>query len=228
MVHSKKRQRIEELPHGVCLNTWLRSVQEAAFFLDKIETKKVTSPRARSRSVLQDKLFPLEINALPRYANINVIIANTPKGERNRNLTKNQVSIKCPSYGLSSCTKTFCVAKCWWGIRPKNSNGTSNLILVHWSSHFKGLYEQKKIPILVMKMADNHLRNAFFHHQQKYGGTIFPYFNYHKKNKASDLIQAHAKVKKVRVARKLTDIDSETKNKRDASNQAVPDIIVRE
>ena len=59
-----------------------------------------------------------------------------------------------------------------------------------------------------MKMADNHLINVYCHHQLKHGGAIFPYFDYHKKNKASDLIQAHAKVKKSRVARKLTDIDS--------------------
>ena len=46
MVCSKKRYRIEELHHGVRLNTWLTAVQEAVFVLGKIETKKVTSPRA--------------------------------------------------------------------------------------------------------------------------------------------------------------------------------------
>ena len=55
-----------------------------------------------------------------------------------------------------------------------------------------------------------------------------PYFDYNKKNKATDLIQVHAKVKKAWVARKLTDIDSETKNQRDAGNQALPDMSVRE
>ena len=52
MVCSKMRQRIEETPHGVRLNTWLTALQEAAFILGKIETKKVTSPRERSRSIL--------------------------------------------------------------------------------------------------------------------------------------------------------------------------------
>ena len=113
MVCSKKRQRIEEVPHGVCLNTWLRSVQEAAFVLVNIDTKKVTSPRASSRSVLQAKLLALEIKALPKDANVDVLIADTPKGERNRIPTKNQVSIKCSSYGLSSCTKMFCAANKW-------------------------------------------------------------------------------------------------------------------
>ena len=79
-----------------------------------------------------------------------------------------------------------------------------------------------------MKMADNHLRNVYWHHQLKHGGAIFPYFDYHAKNKASDLIQADAKVKKARLARNLTDIESETKNNRDASNQALPDMSVSE
>ena len=79
----KNRQRIEEAPNGVCLNTWVRAVQEAAFVLGKIETKKVTSPRARSRSILQAKLLALEIKALPKDANVGVLLANTPKGEQN-------------------------------------------------------------------------------------------------------------------------------------------------
>ena len=47
MVRSKKRKRIEELPHGIHLNTWLTEVQEAEFVLGKIDTNKVMSPRAR-------------------------------------------------------------------------------------------------------------------------------------------------------------------------------------
>ena len=49
-----------------------------------------------------------------------------------------------------------------------------------------------------------------------------------RKNKASDLIQENAKVKRARVARNLQYIDAETKNQRDASNQAVPDMSDRE
>ena len=107
----------------MCLNTWVRSVQEAAFVLGKIKTKKVASPRARSRSVLQARLLAVEIKALPKDANVDVLISDTPKGERNRNPKKNQLSIQCLSYGLSSCTKTFCVAKKWWDIRPKKITG---------------------------------------------------------------------------------------------------------
>ena len=91
MACSKKRQRIEEVPDGVCLNTWVRAVQEAAFVLGKIETKKVTSPRARSRSVLQAQLLALEIKEPPTDTNVDVLIADTPKGERNQNPTKNQL-----------------------------------------------------------------------------------------------------------------------------------------
>ena len=42
MVHSKKKKRIEEVPHGVKVSTWLKAVQEAAFVLGKIETDVVT------------------------------------------------------------------------------------------------------------------------------------------------------------------------------------------
>ena len=55
MVHSKKKKRIEEVPHGVKVSTWMTAVQEAAFVLGKIETDKVTSPRARSRSIIRAK-----------------------------------------------------------------------------------------------------------------------------------------------------------------------------
>ena len=78
-----------------------------------------------------------------------------------------------------------------------------------------------------MKMADNHLRIVFNHHQQNHDGRIFPYFDYDKKNKASDLIQENAKVKKARVARNLTYINAEKKKQRNASNQYVPDMSVR-
>ena len=80
MVRSKKRQRIEKVPHGVHLNTWLTELQEDAFVLGKIETNKVTSPRARSRSILQAKLLALEIKAIPKDANVELLLANTPKG----------------------------------------------------------------------------------------------------------------------------------------------------
>ena len=117
----------------------MRAVQETVFVLGKIETKNVTSPRARSRSILQAKLLALEIKSLPKDAKFYVLIADTPKGDRNLNPTKNQYSIQCPSFGLSSCTKTFCVAKKWWDIHPLNSDSTSNQNSVHWSSHLKGL-----------------------------------------------------------------------------------------
>ena len=45
MVHSKKKERIEEVPHVVKVSTWLNAVQEAVFVLGKIETDVVTSPR---------------------------------------------------------------------------------------------------------------------------------------------------------------------------------------
>ena len=78
------------------------------------------------------------MKAHPKDAYVNVIIADLHKGERNINPTVNNYSIKCPSFGLSNCTKTFCVAKKWWYIRPLNSDGTSNELSVYWASHFRG------------------------------------------------------------------------------------------
>ena len=131
MYRSKKIQRIEKFPKGVSIKTWLRAVQEAGFLLGKIETKTATSPRARSRSVLQVKVLAMEMKALPKDAYVDVLIADVPKGERNQNPTKNQYFIKCTSFGLSSCTKTFCVAKKWGDMHPLNNDGTSKQISVH-------------------------------------------------------------------------------------------------
>ena len=128
MYRSNKRQRIEKNPTGVSINTWLRVVQEAGFFLGKIETKTAKSPWARSRSVLQAKLLALEIKAIPKDADVDVLIADVPKGERNQNTNNNQYSIKCPSFGFLSCTKTFCVAKKLWDILALNSDRKSTQI----------------------------------------------------------------------------------------------------
>ena len=54
------------------------------------------------------------------------------------------------------------------------------------------------------------------------------YVRYVSTNEQSDLIQADANVKKARVAGKLTEIDSETKKRKDKSNQDLPDMSVRE
>ena len=83
MYRSNKRQSIEQVPNSVSLKTWVRAVQEAGFVLGNIKTKMDPSPRARSRSVLQAKLFSLEMKALPKDANVDVLISDVPKGERN-------------------------------------------------------------------------------------------------------------------------------------------------
>ena len=93
------------------IRTWLRAVQEAGYVLGKIETKTTTTPRARSRSIIQAKLASLEMKAHPKDADVDVILADLPKGERNKNPNDNQYSIKCPSFGFPKCTKTFCGAK---------------------------------------------------------------------------------------------------------------------
>ena len=56
------------------------------------------------------------MKADPNQAEIYEILADIPKGERNRDSTASQYSIPCPSFGLSNFTKTLCVAKKWWDI----------------------------------------------------------------------------------------------------------------
>ena len=85
-----KGQRIEKVLKGVSINTCLRAVQEAGYLLSKIETKTATTSWARSRSVLQAKLASLEMKAHPKDADVDVILADLPKGERNKNPTDNQ------------------------------------------------------------------------------------------------------------------------------------------
>ena len=55
-----------------------------------IETKTATLPRERSRSILQAKLVDLEMKALPKDSNADVLNSNVPMGDQNRNLTKIQ------------------------------------------------------------------------------------------------------------------------------------------
>ena len=182
----------------------MREVQEAGYVLGNIETKTSMSPRARLQSVFQAKLLALDMKALPEDADVDVLIVYVSKSKRNQNPTNNQYYIKCPYFGLSSCTKTFCVAKKWGDMHPLNNDGTSKQISVHWYSHFKGLYNTKEIPPLVLKMADNHMHNVYCHHMIKHGGNNFSYFDYDVTNKRSELIKADANVKKARVEMKLT------------------------
>ena len=58
MIHSNQKKRIEEVPHGIKVSTWLQAVQEAALVLGHIETDAVTSPKARSRSILRASCWP--------------------------------------------------------------------------------------------------------------------------------------------------------------------------
>ena len=143
MYCSNKQQRIEKFPKGVSIRTWMRAFQESGYVLIEIETNTATSPRDRSRSFPHAKLASLEMKAHPKDVDFYVIIADLTKGERNRNPTDYQYSIKCPCFGFSNFTKTLCVARKWWSIRPLTSYRTSNKLSVHWDSYFNGLYDTK-------------------------------------------------------------------------------------
>ena len=167
-VFSNKRQRIEKFPHGVSIRTWVRAEQEAGYVLGNIETKTAMTPRVQSRSVLNTKLEALEMRVHPKNAYTEEILADIPRGERNKNPAEKQYYVLCTSFGLGDYTKKIYVTKKWWYLRPLNSDGTSKHISVHWSNHFKGLYDKKKLPHLVLEISDNHLRNLYSHHILKH------------------------------------------------------------
>ena len=144
------------------------------------------------------------MRAHPKDADIDEILSYIPKGVKNRNPTEKQYYIQCPSFGLGNCTNTFFVANKWFDLRTVNSDGISNQISVRWSNHFKGLYDTNKISHLVLRMADNHLRNLYCHHILKHVGNNFPYFDYYEKNLRSDLVKTYAGVRKARHASQLT------------------------
>ena len=215
-----------KVPKGGSIRTLLMDVQESGHVLGKIETKTATTPRANLRSVLKAKLAALEMRAHLKDGDIEEILADITKGEKNRNPMEKKYSIQCPSFQLGNCTRTFSVSKKWFDLRPMNSDGTSNQMSVLWSNHFKGLYNTKRKPHLILKMVDNHPRNLYCHHIIKHGGNHFPYLDYDKKNQRSDWIKADSSVRKARHARQLTEINSDTKARRDTGNQAEPDMSV--
>ena len=222
VIFSNKRKHSKTFPQGVSIRTCLRSVQESGYFFKHIETKTDTTPRAKSRSFLKAELEALAIRAHMKNANIEEILSDIPRGLKNINPKEKQYSIPCPYFGLGDCTKTFCVAKKWWDLRPLNSAGTSNQIYVHWSNHNKGLYDMKKIPHLVLIMAENHLRNLYYHGIFKHGGNHYPYFSYNEKNRRSYQIKADASVRKERHGSQLTEINSDTNARMYVVNKAEP------
>ena len=66
----------------------LREVQESGYVLGKIETKTDTTPGYNSRSVLLDKLADLEMRAHQKDADLDGIISDIPKGDRNIKTTE--------------------------------------------------------------------------------------------------------------------------------------------
>ena len=153
---SNKCHCIEKVPQGMSTITWLRLVQDYGYVFVNIETKTATTPRAKSRSVLKFKLESLEMRAHPKDADIEKILVDIPSIDQNRHPSEKQYSIQCPSFELGNCTNTFYVENQLFDLRPINSDGTINHMSVHQSNHFKELYDTKKIPHLVLKMAGNH------------------------------------------------------------------------
>ena len=134
----------------------------------------------------------------PNKAEIDMILVDILKCERNQNPMERKYSIPCTYFGLANCNKLFCVAKKWWDTRPQKSDGTRNHISVHWYNKFKSLYDTKKTPHGVLKMTDNHLRILYYNYILKHGGNHYPYLDYDEQNQRYDHINADASERKER------------------------------
>ena len=61
---------------------------------------------------IKAKMEVLDIKAYPKTGRYpEIILTDVPKSELNRRPTKDQYSVKFPSYGLGYCTKMFYVYK---------------------------------------------------------------------------------------------------------------------
>ena len=194
--------------------------------LGELGAKTASTSRLKSRSVIKAKLAVLEMQPNTKKSGIDDILADILKGDRNIDPTASKYSILCPSFGLANCIKTFCVANNWWDLRPRNSERTSNHISVHWYNNFKGLYDNRKIPHLLLKMADNQLHILYSHPILKHGRNHYPLFDYDENNWRSNRIKAYASVREKRHARQLAEINSDTKARRDAGNKSETDMSV--
>ena len=113
MVISNKNKSIKKLPQYIPIRTWLKEVQEAGYALGQIKTKTATTPRAKSRPFLKEIFSALEMRAHTKNSDIEEILSDITKGERNRKPTEKHYSIPCPSFGLGRCIKMLCVTKKW-------------------------------------------------------------------------------------------------------------------
>ena len=182
---------------------------------------------ANSRSAINEKLAVFEMKAYFTGSDLESILADSPKGDRNRICTDDQYLVKCLSYGLEYCTKNFCISKKWWDHRPHISDNTSDLLSYHWSNHFRGIYNKNDIDNGTMKMADNHIQNVYSCHIPKHGGKAFPYLDCSKNKFVSDQIHLVSNTKRKQNAVYLKRIVSRKKAMKEAKNQFVTWVLDR-
>ena len=76
-------KRIEKLPLGIPIKKWVREVQEAGYVLGKLGDNTAYTPRVKSWSVFKAKLAVLEMQGDPNKADIDITLADIPKGKKN-------------------------------------------------------------------------------------------------------------------------------------------------
>ena len=152
-------------PQVVKLDILMEAVTEASYMLgllcndDILNLKPSLKSKSRSSKKARVALTSMKSFHL-KGGDLGVILADVPKCERNCKPTKHQCVVRCLSYGIYDCSKTFCVSNNWWD-------------KCHWGHHLKRLHEEGNTEINTLKMADNHLRNFHRHHLHRYGDKIF-------------------------------------------------------
>ena len=120
---------------------------------------------------------------------IGIILYDLPKGERNRNTTADQYVVDYPSHGIDDHNNNFCVFKKWRNLSAVKSFGSSDMQLIHFEHHSKGLYDEENIDTNILNMTNNRVCLLHLHHLLLHGISIFPYFDFKNMKFVSDRIK---------------------------------------
>ena len=97
-------------------------------------------------------MLVLEMKASSKIGtDLETILADVPKGERNGRPTKDQYLVKCPSYGIGYFTRMFCVSNKWWDLQPCNIEQTSDILSCNLSNNLKGI-DKTRIRLLMQPL----------------------------------------------------------------------------
>ena len=97
-------------------------------------------------------------------ADVETILAEVPKGDKNRNPTSFQIQFKCVPFGLSGCHNIFCVYNKIQRLFALVPHGEINLTSTNWLNYFNMLLEEEEKFQLAFKTTDNYLSTVYNNH----------------------------------------------------------------